>query len=44
MYSHRCVMDLFRPYIIREKTPQFKARDADFDTPEAIFRALAQRK
>ncbi|KAF3039838.1 dolichyl-phosphate beta-glucosyltransferase, partial [Didymella keratinophila] len=43
MYFHRCVMDLFRPYIIREKTPQFKAHHADFDTPEAIFRASTQQ-
>jgi hypothetical protein len=44
MYFHRCIMDLFRPYITREKTPQFKARHADFDTPESIFRASTQRK
>lgn len=44
MYFHRCVMDLFRPYIMREKTQQCRARHTDFDAPEAIFRASTQRK
>lgn len=37
-------MDLFRPYIMREKTQQSQARHTGFDTPEAIFRASTQRK
>lgn len=44
MYFHRCVMDLFRPYIVRGRTPQFTFRHPEFETPEAIFRASTQRK
>jgi hypothetical protein len=44
MYFHRCVMDLFRPYIVRGTTGSFQKRHLGSDTPEAIFGASTQRK
>ncbi|KAJ4985529.1 hypothetical protein SVAN01_09000 [Stagonosporopsis vannaccii] len=43
MYFHRCVMDLFRPYIVRGRTQQFAFRHPEFETPEAIFQASTQQ-